>query len=201
MRSFESAQSHSRFEGIDVLGAKVSVDHKRQQIGLEEDLRCQSSCRPAVAILIGMDLRKPVVHPRRHDDRIVVAVAGQPLEKLLYLRVYVLRRTVLMGHPVWPARIVWLSLKDAVQQRYLESLTELINRHGRLLVLRYRSRRYAPAHAAANSPIASSAASMPSRLMSENRRSHTASLASTLHLRKAASSPMLGENEAPAHPS
>ena len=37
MRSFESAQSHSRFEGIDVLGAKVSVDHKRQQIGLELD--------------------------------------------------------------------------------------------------------------------------------------------------------------------
>ena len=71
----------------------------------------------SIAICKGMDLREPVVKPRRHQQRVIDlgfrAVLPVPVEEVVELRVDVFRRAVLVNDAVGPGGVVGQRLECA----------------------------------------------------------------------------------------
>jgi hypothetical protein len=103
-----------KLECVDVFDPKISVYNKRKEVSAKENQRGESASYSAISILVRMDLCEAMVKPSRNDDGILVPVFGQPLKKILNLRVHVNGRTVFVHCPIWTLWIVGLLLELAL---------------------------------------------------------------------------------------
>jgi hypothetical protein len=75
-----------------------------------------------------VDLGKPMMQPSGDNDWVFVPVLGEPMEQVLHLGVNVNRGAVLVNRAICALRVVGLFLVSALDQRDLESVSELVNR-------------------------------------------------------------------------
>src|SRR6185312_2165334 len=124
------------FQGVDIPRPIISCYHHWKPSCFCEDEAGQCSCHTAISILVRMNLRKPMMQPRRlyfHRNLLSLVLRVQT-QQPFHLGIHMLRRAILMRAAIRLLRIVRTLLVFSFCELALKEMPELVHYHGRFLM-------------------------------------------------------------------